>query len=73
MPLPGDAEPRDLARELQHAVTIDAPADEVWAWLVQLGQDRAGFYSYDWLERAFGARVQGFGSRRAGRSDSKCG
>jgi len=25
--------------------------------LVQLGQDRAGFYSYDWLERAFGANV----------------
>jgi hypothetical protein len=24
---------------------------------VQLGQDRAGFYSYDWLERAFGANV----------------
>jgi hypothetical protein len=29
----------------------------VWAWLVQLGQDRAGFYSYDWLERAIGADV----------------
>ena len=58
MPLPGDAEPRDLARELQHAVTIDAPADEVWAWLVQLGQDRAGFYSYDWLERAFGLDIR---------------
>ena len=39
--------------QLTHAVTIDAPPDVVWAWLVQLGQDRAGFYSYDWLERAF--------------------
>ena len=29
----------------------------VWAWLVQLGQDRAGFYSYDWLERLFLADV----------------
>ena len=54
MALPGDADPRDLARELQHAVTIDAPAEDVWVWLVQLGQDRAGFYSYDWLERACG-------------------
>jgi hypothetical protein len=57
MALPGDAPTRDLALEIQHAVTIDAPPDEVWAWLVQLGQDRAGFYSYDWLERAFGADV----------------
>lgn len=54
MPLPGDAEGRDPALELQHAVTIDAPAEDVWVWLVQLGQDRGGFYSYDWLERAFG-------------------
>ena len=32
------------------AVTIHAPASEVWKWVVQLGQDRAGFYSNDWLE-----------------------
>jgi uncharacterized protein YndB with AHSA1/START domain len=57
MPLPGDRAARDPALELQHAVTIDAPPDVVWTWLVQLGQDRAGFYSYDWLERAFGADV----------------
>jgi uncharacterized protein YndB with AHSA1/START domain len=40
-----------------HAVTIEAPPEEVWKWLVQLGQDRAGFYSYDWLERIFLADV----------------
>ena len=57
LPLPGDRAARDPALELQHAVTIDAPPDVVWTWLVQLGQDRAGFYSYDWLERAFGADV----------------
>ena len=58
MSLPGDAEPRDRALEVQHAVSIDAPAEDVWAWLVQLGQDRAGFYSYDWLERAFGVDIR---------------
>jgi uncharacterized protein YndB with AHSA1/START domain len=57
MSLPGDLPERDRALEIQHAVTIEAPPDEVWAWLVQLGQDRAGFYSYDWLERAIGADV----------------
>jgi azurin len=57
MALPGDAEGRDPAFELQHAVTIDAPAEDVWVWLVQLGQDRAGFYSYDWIERAAGLGI----------------
>ena len=32
------------------AVTIGAPPAEVWAWLVQIGQGRGGFYSYDVLE-----------------------
>src|SRR5918993_5960773 len=58
MSLPGDGPTRDLAREVQHAVTIDARPETVWPWLVQVGQDRAGFYSYDWLERAFGADVR---------------
>ena len=42
---------------IDHAVTINAPVDSVWPWLVQIGQDRAGFYSYDRLERAFGADI----------------
>jgi hypothetical protein len=58
MTLPGD----ELADEplrygIQHGVTVEAPASQVWPWLVQLGQTRAGFYSYDWLERLFGARI----------------
>jgi hypothetical protein len=32
------------------AITIGAPPAEVWAWLVQIGQGRGGFYSYDVLE-----------------------
>ena len=50
---PGGGPIRNPQYQLTHAVTIDAPPDVVWSWLVQLGQDRAGFYSYDWLERAF--------------------
>jgi hypothetical protein len=57
MALPGDAVIRDPANELMHAVTIDAPPEAVFPWLAQLGQDRAGFYSYDWLERLFLADV----------------
>jgi hypothetical protein len=41
--------PRPIA-QITRAITIHASTDEVWRWLVQLGQDRGGFYSYDWLE-----------------------
>lgn len=36
------------------AVTVDAPPEDVWPWLVQLGNRRGGLYSYDWLDRLFG-------------------
>ena len=55
--LPGDDADRNPAIQIQHAITVDAPPDAVWPWLAQLGQDRAGFYSYDWLERAFGVDI----------------
>jgi hypothetical protein len=32
------------------AVTIDAPPAKVWPWLVQMGYDRAGWYSWDILD-----------------------
>ena len=71
--LPGDRVDRNPSLELQHAVTIDAPPDAVWAWLVQLGQDRAGFYSYDRLERAFGADVHNLKEIRPEWQDRRAG
>jgi hypothetical protein len=41
-----------------HAVHIQAPPDSVWPWLAQVGQDRGGFHSYDWLENLFGLRIR---------------
>lgn len=55
--LPGDERAGDPARAGDRAIAIDAPACDVWAWLVQIGQDRGGFYSYAWLENAFGVPV----------------
>jgi hypothetical protein len=51
---PGDELSPNAAQVSTRAITIDAPADVVWRWLVQVGQDRAGFYSYTWLENLFG-------------------
>lgn len=56
--LPGDPPVRHQATELMHGIAIDAPDWVVWAWLVQIGQDRAGFYSYDGLERLFGVDIR---------------
>jgi hypothetical protein len=33
------------------ALTIEAPAAAIWPWLVQISQDRAGFYTHNWVER----------------------
>jgi hypothetical protein len=40
-----------------NAIAIQAPAAQVWPWLVQLGQGRGGLYSYDWLENLIGCDV----------------
>lgn len=32
------------------AVTIEAPPTQVWPWLVQMGGDRGGWYSWDRLD-----------------------
>lgn len=41
-----------------HGIEIDAPADEVWPWVAQIGGDRGGFYSYQFLENVAGARAR---------------
>jgi hypothetical protein len=56
-PLPGDDLIADSKLDSTHAITIHAPAERIWPWLAQAGYGgRAGFYSYDVLERRFGAR-----------------
>jgi hypothetical protein len=39
------------------AITIHAGIDDVWPWIVQLGQGRGGFYSYDSLENLIGCDI----------------
>src|SRR5215211_9144648 len=55
--LPGDELVPQPALESTRAITVRAPAKVIWRWLVQLGQDRGGFYSYDRLENLAGADI----------------
>jgi hypothetical protein len=48
--LEGDELLADAGAQLTHQITIAATPDRVWPWLVQMGCDRAGFYSYDVLD-----------------------
>jgi hypothetical protein len=57
-PLPGDDLVPEAKGSATHAVTINAPVADVWPWLVQVGQDKGGFYSYSWLENLFGCRMR---------------
>jgi hypothetical protein len=33
-----------------HAITIDAPPEQVWPWIAQMGAGRAGWYSWDVID-----------------------
>ena len=48
--LPGDECVPHPKSELTFAITIHAPASQVWPWYVQLGCQRGGWYSYDLLD-----------------------
>ena len=36
------------------AVTIAATPEQVWPWLAQMGYQRGGMYSYDWIDQVLG-------------------
>jgi hypothetical protein len=54
---PGDAILSRPVVDVTRAVTVEADAPSVWAWLAQIGQGRGGLYSYDWLENLAGLDI----------------
>jgi len=55
MVLPGDdAVPGKGPWQMTVATTIDAPPEKIFPYFAQVGQDKGGFYSFDWLERTLG-------------------
>ena len=53
-PLVGDDVVASPRWEMTLATTIEAPPELIWPWLAQMGYQRGGLYSYDWLDRLFG-------------------
>jgi hypothetical protein len=49
--LPGDELVERPTMLTNHAVTITAPPEEVWPWLVQMGWHRGGWYTARWVDR----------------------
>jgi proline iminopeptidase len=51
-PYPGADLVPEGKRSSASAVSIDAPPEQVWPWLVQMGWERGGWYSWDLLDNA---------------------
>ena len=49
-PLPVDDLVPDALFTSTHAITIDAPPEQVWPWIAQMGACRAGSYSWDAID-----------------------
>jgi hypothetical protein len=48
--MPGDEFVENPTFNATRAVTISAPPELIWPWLIQIGYKRAGWYSYDWID-----------------------
>jgi hypothetical protein len=55
--LPGDSLVSRPKISATHAITVQGSAADVWPWLVQIGQGRAGFYSYEGVENLLGLNI----------------
>ncbi len=56
--LPGDELVRAPMLQATEGVSIDAPVEQVWPWLVQMGQDRGGLYSFERIENLVGLQYR---------------
>jgi hypothetical protein len=72
-PLAGDSLIAAAAMQTTRAITIAASPEDVWPWLLQMGQGRGGLYTYTWIENALRADIHnldhvdpGFQQLRAG-------
>jgi hypothetical protein len=57
-PYPGDELVPEPRWGWTHGIEVRVPAADVWPWVAQVGADRGGFYSYQWLENLIGCQVR---------------
>lgn len=58
-PMPQDGQIHDPNLTTTRAITINARAEQIWPWIVQMGEPpRAGYYSYTWIERLQGLAIE---------------
>jgi hypothetical protein len=50
--LPGDEIVRKPDFNATRGISISAPPEEIWKWIIQIGSRRAGWYSIDWMDNA---------------------
>jgi hypothetical protein len=50
--MPGDEILEAPELNATRAVTVRAPPEKIWPWIVQMGDGRAGFYAYDWFDNS---------------------
>jgi hypothetical protein len=55
--LPGDELLERVDVQADRAITIAAAPERVWPWIAQLGQDKGGFYSFEWAENLVGCDI----------------
>ena len=48
--MPGDGIVTAPQFEVTHGITVDAPPENVWPWLVQMGWHRGGWYTARWVD-----------------------
>ena len=55
--LPGDELVPHPRLKYTRGITIETTPERIWPWLVQMGQDKAGLYSYEQLENLIGCDI----------------
>ncbi|MGE5507244.1 MAG: hypothetical protein ACM3RP_01970 [Chitinophagales bacterium] len=65
--LPGDRLVPEAQTVTTRALTVNAPPEKIWPWLIQVGFKRAGWYNFDKLNQLLGAADYVDGHRSAWR------
>lgn len=59
LPLPGDKLILEPKIQMTRAITINAPAKDIWPWLLQMGYGRGGWYAWSPLskDKEYGEKI----------------